>query len=77
MPNATNNGTTDTRNWPDLAVGLFERLTGRGAEICYDFKNFEVQVPSKTGHDAEHALWKVNGVLNIRTCENPGHTETK
>ncbi len=67
------NETTETKNWPDLAIGLFERLTGRGAEICYDFRNIEVQVPSHVGAGAEHALWKVNGVLIIRTCETPAH----
>lgn len=67
------NETTETKNWPDLAIGLFERLTGRGAEICYDFRNMEVQVPSKVGADADHALWKVNGVLIIRTCETSSH----
>lgn len=60
---------TDTRNWPDLAIGLFERLTGRGAEISYDFENLEVQVPSKTGSDAEHARWLINGIVNIKTSD--------
>ncbi|MDZ4832280.1 MAG: hypothetical protein SGJ27_00625 [Candidatus Melainabacteria bacterium] len=62
--------TKDTKNWPDLAVGLFERLTGLGAEITYDMRDIEVQVPNKVGSDAEHTMWRVNGVLNIRTCES-------
>jgi hypothetical protein len=66
----------ETKNWPDLAIGLFERLTGRGAEICYDFRNLEVQVPSKVGAAAEHATWRLNGVLNIRTCESTEHCST-
>ncbi len=27
----------DTLNWPDLAIGLYDRLTGRGSEITYEF----------------------------------------
>jgi hypothetical protein len=26
-----------TKTWPDLAIGLYERLTGRNAEITYEF----------------------------------------
>ena len=44
---------TDNRlNWPDLAVGLYDRLTGRGAETMYDFDNMEVAVPSNATEDA-------------------------
>ncbi len=65
----------DTKNWTDLAISLFERLTERGAEIAYDFRNVEVQVPSKVGPAAEHTLWKVNGLLIIRTCESKTHND--
>lgn len=65
----------DTKNWTDLAISLFERLTERGAEIAYDFRNIEVQVPSKVGPSAEHTLWKVNGLLIIRTCESKTHAD--
>ena len=65
----------DTRNWTDLAISLFENLTDRGAEIAYELRNIEVQVPSKVGPDAEHTLWKVNGLLIIRTCESKTHTD--
>ncbi len=60
----------DTRTWPELAIGLYDKLTGRGAEITYDFDNFEVQVPSKAGDGADHAKWKMNGTLRIRTRDN-------
>ena len=43
-------------------------LTGRNAEITYDFENMEVSVPAKTGgENVGHAHWKLNGVLKIRT----------
>jgi hypothetical protein len=59
--------TTETLSWPDLAIGLYERLTGRQAEITYDFKDFELQVPSNASENAKHAPWKFNGTLKIRT----------
>ena len=59
-----------TNTWPDLAVGLFDRLTERKAEIVYEVENLEIQVPSKVGGDAGHTNWKINGVLKIRTSSN-------
>lgn len=59
----------ETTTWPDLAIGLYERLTGRGAEIIYEFEEMEVQVPSGTGEDAEHAHWKLDGNVSITTRE--------
>jgi hypothetical protein len=56
--------------WPDLAASLFEKLTGRGAEITYEFQNLEVYVPNVIGAEAKHAHWKLNGVVKIRTREN-------
>lgn len=60
----------DTRTWPELAIGLYDKLTGRGAEITYDFDNFELFVPSKAGSGAEYAHWKMNGKLRIRTQDD-------
>jgi hypothetical protein len=59
-----------TTTWPDLAVSLFEKLTGRGAEITYEFQNLEVHVPNVMGAEAKHAHWKLTGVVKIRTREN-------
>ncbi|MFN3167054.1 MAG: hypothetical protein ACE37H_08325 [Phycisphaeraceae bacterium] len=56
-----------TTNWPDLAIGLYDRLTGRGAEITYDFENMHVKVPSGTGDNAQHAEWVLSGKLKITT----------
>ena len=57
----------ETKTWPDLAVGLYDRLTGRDAEISYNFDNFELHIPSSTAADAEQARWKMNGALHITT----------
>lgn len=57
----------DTNNWPELAIGLYGKLTGRNAEISYEFHDFTLAVPSSTGGDAQHAEWKMNGTLKIST----------
>lgn len=59
----------ETTNWPELAVGLYDRLTGRGAEIVYEFDDMDVAVPSKVGEDADHAHWHVDGTVRITTNE--------
>ena len=64
------NNETPVSTWPDLAIGLFDRLTERNAEIIYELENLEIQVPSKVGSDAVHASWKINGTLKIRTNSN-------
>jgi hypothetical protein len=56
-----------TTNWPDLAVGLYDRLTGRNAEITYEFQEMHIKVPSGTGPATEHAEWVLTGTLKIRT----------
>ncbi|MFQ3286085.1 MAG: hypothetical protein ACI9TI_002261 [Natronomonas sp.] len=59
----------ETTTWPDLAISLYDRLTGRGAEIIYEFEDMEVEVPSGTGEDAEHARWRLDGELRVTTEE--------
>ncbi len=56
-----------TRDWSELAVSLYDKLTSRNAEITYEADDMEVWVPSGVGDDASHAKWKVNGSLRIRT----------
>ncbi|MBM3979910.1 MAG: hypothetical protein FJ304_06430 [Planctomycetes bacterium] len=56
-----------TNTWPDLAIGLYDRLTGRNAEIAYEFVDMHVKIPSGTGPQAEHAEWVFGGTLKIRT----------
>jgi hypothetical protein len=59
--------TEQTTSWPELAIGLYDRLTGRHAEITYEFDDMHVKVPSGTGPKAEHAEWVVSGTMKIRT----------
>ncbi len=62
--------TANTKSWPDLAAGLYDHLTGRGAEISYEFKDMSVKIPSTTGANAEHAEWLLSGTITIRTKDN-------
>jgi hypothetical protein len=55
--------------WPDLAIGLYDKLTGRNAEITYDFQDFKVQVPRKVG-STEKTEWQLDGKLIVSTSEN-------
>lgn len=53
--------------WPELAIGLYDKLTGRNAEITYAFDNVDVWVPSTAAEDAQMAHWKINGTVRIST----------
>lgn len=59
-----------TQTWPELAIGLYDKLTGRNAEITYEADDLEIFVPSNAGDDVSHAQWKVNGTLKIRTRDD-------
>ena len=57
----------DSQTWPDLAIGLYDKLTGRGAEITYELQNLEISVPSSASPTAQHVTWRVSGTIKIRT----------
>ncbi len=61
-----------TNSWPDLAIGLYDRLTGRNAEITYEFAEIRIKIPSGTGPKVEHAEWVLNGTVKIRTKDLGG-----
>jgi hypothetical protein len=63
---------TDTKTWPELAIGLYDQLTKRNAEIAYNFDNFELGIPSSTDANAEHAHWKLNGAIRVTTGSGAG-----
>ena len=64
---STTEALKETTTWPELAIGLYDYLTGRGAEITYHFDHLEVMVPSSTATNSPQAKWGVNGVLKIST----------
>ena len=57
----------DSQNWPELFIGLYERLTGKNAEISYSFDDLEIEVPSSTSPGSPRATWKFNGTMRITT----------
>ncbi len=56
-----------TKTWPELAIGLYDLLTDRNAEIAYKFENLEIAVPGSTATNAERATWKLNGAVRVTT----------
>lgn len=58
-------------SWPDLAIGLYDKLTGRNAQITYEFDNLTVHVPGKVGSE-ESAPWNISGKLKISTTDAAG-----
>lgn len=61
--------TENIQTWPDLAIGLYEKLTGKGAIISYDFENFSVGIPKEVGDSKTFTTWKIDGKLKISTSE--------
>jgi len=55
--------------WSDLAISLYDKLTGRHAEISYEFNDLEIFVPVVASGESEHVKWKLNGTVKIRTRE--------
>ncbi len=58
---------TKEATWPDFAAGLYDKLSGRGTQISYEFDDLSVFIPSKLGEDSDHFLWKMNGTIRIST----------
>jgi hypothetical protein len=56
-----------TRTWPDLPIGLYDRLTDRNAEITSTFDLMRISVPSGAGEKAEHASWVLDGAIRTTT----------
>lgn len=67
----------NTQTWPELAIDLYDKLTGRDAEITYAFDDFELFIPSSTSPDATHAKWKMNGAIRISTRNRDAAQEKK
>jgi hypothetical protein len=57
--------------WPELATTLYDKLTGRGAEITYEFDHLEIYIPAHHAEDAPLARWMLNGVVKIRARDVP------
>ncbi len=58
---------SEATNWADLASELYDKLTGKNAEITYEFVNLDLGVPITASQSAEIVTWKFNGILKIST----------
>lgn len=56
---------TKEATWPDFAAGLYDKLSGRGSQITYEFDDLSLYIPSKLGDDSDHFHWKMNGTIHI------------
>ena len=69
----TNDATNEKSNqqaaqWANLLTDLFDRLTGKGAEVTYNFQNLEIDIPRAAGPQGTElgsAKWVINGRLAI------------
>lgn len=55
--------------WADLLADLFDKLTGKEAEVTYTFDNLEINVPEAVGPDGKRlgsAKWTINGKILIK-----------
>lgn len=55
---------TSQASWPDFAAGLYDKLSGRGTKITYEFDELDIFIPAKLG-ESDHFHWKLSGILNI------------
>ena len=57
-----------TTQWANLLTDLFDRLTGKGAEVAYNFERLEIDIPRAAGPQGQElgsAKWVINGRLTI------------
>jgi hypothetical protein len=73
VSNMTNNSSDKTSKyagqWADLLADLFDKLTGKEAEVTYTFDNLEINVPEAVGPDGKtlgSAKWTINGKILIK-----------
>jgi hypothetical protein len=71
MGNMTSNekGSKSSGQWADLLADLFDKLTGKEAEVTYTFENLEINVPEAVGPDGRtlgSAKWTINGRILIK-----------
>jgi hypothetical protein len=55
-----------TTQWTNLLTDVFDRLTGKGAEVSYNFQGLEIDILRAAGPQGQElgsAKWVVNGRL--------------
>jgi hypothetical protein len=58
----------NSKSWEELAIGLYDKLTGRNAIIEYNFDSFKLGVPKEAGSE-ELTEWTMNGKISVTTYE--------
>jgi hypothetical protein len=69
MTNSSDKNSKSSGQWADLLADLFDRLTGKEAEVTYTFDNLEINVPEAVGPDGKtlgSAKWTINGRILIK-----------
>jgi hypothetical protein len=54
--------------WAEVIGQLFDRLTGKGASVTYEFNNLVIDMPKAQGpggRDMGSAKWTINGRIVI------------
>jgi hypothetical protein len=54
--------------WAEVIAQLFDRLTGKGASVTYNFDNLVIDMPKAQGpggRDMGAAKWTINGKIMI------------
>lgn len=69
MSDKNNPSDKQATEWTDLAISLYDRLTGRGAAINYELQDMEVEVPRDSSDNSPAAKWRFNGTIRITTDE--------
>jgi hypothetical protein len=75
MANDTKNekSTEHPTQWATLLTELFDRLTGKSAEVTYNFQNLQIDMPRAVGPQGTElgsAKWVVNGRVSITAQSN-------
>ena len=69
MTSSSNETSKSAGQWADLLADLFDKLTGKEAEVTYTFDNLEINVPEAVGPDGKtlgSAKWTINGKILIK-----------
>jgi hypothetical protein len=54
--------------WAEVIAKLFDRLTGKGASVTYNFDNLVIDIPKAQGpggREMGSAKWVINGKIMI------------
>jgi len=60
----------ETRNWPELVTEVYDRISeDSDSGLSIRFRDMEIQVPSRTGAEADQAHWNLDGTIDLNPDE--------